>query len=106
MIKNISMEINKTMKQKNSTILEILNGNRGKFENIPKSEEYHDALSKLVEKIEEFENQLKDYPKLLEAHNEVMEASDLECAIFADDVYLEAFSIGLAIGQEVFGKKN
>ena len=93
------------MKQDNSAILQMLNNGRGNCENIPKSDEYHKALSKLVEKIEEFENQLKDYPKLFEAFKEVMDASDNECSIYADDVYIEAFSFGLAIGQEVFGKK-
>ena len=91
------------MKQKDSAILQILN--YGKFENIPKSDEYHDALCELIDKIEKFENQLKDYPNLLKTFKEVMNASDYENAVYSDDVYIQAFSFGLAIGQEVFSKK-
>ena len=92
------------MAQEKSAIYQMFMGKRGNYECMHTSEEYRNALSKFVDKYEELEKQLHKYPKLLALFNEMMEASDEENSIFANDVYIEAFSFGLAIGQEVFSK--
>ena len=92
------------MDNKKSAIYQMLMGKRGNFECIHTSEEYRKAQSNFVDKFEEMQKLLQNYPKLLSLFNEVMEAHDIENAVYADDVYKEAFSFGLAIGQEVFTK--
>ncbi|MDE6605088.1 MAG: hypothetical protein K2K85_03585 [Clostridia bacterium] len=93
------------MKQKNSAILKMLNGELSEMERFCLSEEYHDATDAYIKKSKELETQLKKYPQLLSLYREVEETFSNHCAIYADDVYIQAFSYGLAIGQEVFGKK-
>ena len=90
------------MKQKNSAIEQMMLGNRGSLECIPRSKEWKDALKVSVEKYNALESQLKDYPQLLTLFNELQEAEMAENAIHIEDVYKEAFAFGLAIGQEVF----
>ena len=92
------------MEQEKSAIFQMLMGKRGNFDFLPMSEEYREAQDKYVDKIEEMKKELQKHPKLLALFDELLEASDRENAIFADDVYIEAFSFGLAMGQEVFSK--
>ena len=92
------------MKQTSSAIMQMMSGERGNIDELPLSNEYKKALDILVKKIKNFEKQLADHPQLLEQFNEVQAANLEECAIFAKEVYQEAFAFGLAMGQEVFGK--
>lgn len=90
------------MKQNKSAIIQMLMGARGNLESLRPSEEYRKAQRKVLDKTIEFEKRLKEYPQILELYNEVQQASDIEYAIYSNEVYKEAFSFGLAIGQEVF----
>ena len=92
------------MAQEKSAIMQMILGNRGNFECMRMSEEYRKAQRELYSKVEELEKQLKDSPDLLKLFNELMDASLHESAIYGEDVYIEAFSFGLAIGQEVVSK--
>ena len=92
------------MEQEKSAIMQMLLGNRGNFECMQLSEEYRKAQAKFIDKYKELQKQLEKYPELLALFNEMMEANEEEDCIYADDVYKEAFSFGLAIGQEVFSK--
>lgn len=92
------------MEQEKSAIMQMLMGKRGNFECMRMSEEYRKAHGTFFDKYKELQKQLEKYPKLLALFNEMMEANDEENSIFADDVYKEAFSFGLAMGQEVFSK--
>ena len=92
------------MEQEKSAIYQMLMGKRGNFECIKMTEAYRKAQSEFVDKFEEMQKQLQKYPKLLALFNEVMEAHDIENVTYADEVYIEAFSFGLAMGQEVFSK--
>ena len=90
------------MKQDKSTIIQMIMGRKGNFDTINHSDDYKDALIVAVKKIEDFKKQLEDFPKLLEQFDDLLDASNNENAIFASDVYKEAFAFGLAMGQEVF----
>ena len=92
------------MEQEKSAIYQMLYGKRGNFECMRTSEQYRKAQHKFVDKYEKFKEQLKKDPKLLAMFDEVMDAHDEENAIYSEDVYKEAFSFGLAMGQEVFSK--
>ena len=92
------------MEQEKSAIYQMLMGKRGNFECMCTSEQYRKAQHKFVDKYEELKKRLEEYPELLKLFDEMMEADDEEHSIFADDVYKEAFSFGLAMGQEVFSK--
>ena len=93
------------MKQKNSAILKMLTGELHRCKQISTSDEYCEALDLHIKKSKELKAQLKKYPQILSLYKEVEETFLNHSAIYADDVYIEAFSYGLAIGQEVFGKK-
>ncbi len=90
------------MQLKDSVIWQMFNGLRGHFEDIPLSEDYQKAKKETIEKMEALTEKLKKYPELYTLYSEVINASDKECLIYADDVYREAFAFGLAIGREVF----
>ncbi len=90
------------MQLKDSIIWQMSNGLRGHFEDIPLSEDYQKAKQETVEKMEALEEKLKKYPELYTLYKEVLDATDNEYFIYADDVYREAFALGLAIGREVF----
>ncbi|MDE5756421.1 MAG: hypothetical protein K2I23_04955 [Clostridia bacterium] len=90
------------MKKHNSAIMQMMMGQRGNFDELKLSDEYKKATHDLVDKIEEFQKQIADNPKLLEMFNELQNAHVSENTIFANDVYREAFAFGLAMGQEVF----
>ena len=92
------------MEQEKSAIMQMLMGKRGNLEFLKMTEEYREAQDKFVDKIEEMKKELEKHPKLLALFNELLEASNRENAIYADEVYKEAFSFGLAMGQEVFSK--
>ena len=93
------------MKQKDSAILKLLNGlEQDELEIL--SDEYYKALKVYKQKNYEFESKIKKYPNLIKLHREVLDAIQHENVIYADDMYKHAFSIGLAVGQEVFGKKS
>ena len=93
------------MKQKNSAILKMLNGELSEMERFCLSEEYYNATDAYIEKSKELETQLKKHPQLLALFKEVENNFLEQSSIYADDIYIQAFSYGLAIGQEVFGKK-
>ena len=92
------------MDNEKSAIYQMIMGKRGNFECMLTSEEYRKAQSKFVDKYNEMQKLLQDYPILLALFNEVMEARDIENAAYAEDVYKEAFSFGLTIGHEVFSR--
>ncbi len=92
------------MEQNKSAILQMLMGERGNFECIRFSEEYRKARKKSLDKLLEFEKQLKKYPQIFELYKEAQTAADLEYVTYAEELYKEAFSFGLAIGQEVFNR--
>ncbi len=82
----------------------MLTSARGNFDCIRPGEECRKAQEKALDKIIEFEKELKKYPQLFELYKEMQEASEIENVIYSEEVYKEAFSFGLAIGQEVFSK--
>ena len=90
------------MKKHNSAIMQMMMGERGNLDEFHSSDEYKKTLDDLVKKIEEFQKQIADNPKLLEMFNELQDAHINENTIFANDVYREGFAFGLAMGQEVF----
>ena len=90
------------MKTKKSPILQMLMGEKGNFDTISVSDDYKDAQTIAVKKIEDFKKQLEDFPKLLKQFDDLLDAYDNENAIYASDVYKEAFAFGLAMGQEIF----
>ncbi len=90
------------MKKHNSAIMQMMMGHRGNYDELKLSDEYKKATRDLVNKIEEFQKQIADKPKLLEMFNELQDAHVNENTIFANDVYREGFAFGLAMGQEIF----
>ncbi|MDE6474879.1 MAG: hypothetical protein K2L70_07265 [Clostridia bacterium] len=94
------------MKQSDSAILKLLNTlNQEELEKTYLSDEYYEALNKYTEKNQLFENKIKNDLKLLELHRDVLDTLQYENVVYANDMFKAAFTIGLAIGQEVFGKK-
>ena len=93
------------MKKDNSVITQMILGNRGSIENMRRSNEWREALKVSAKKLDEFEKQLKLYPELLALYNEFQDAEGIAEAILIEDVYKEAFTFGLAMGQEVFDNK-
>ncbi|MDE6211357.1 MAG: hypothetical protein K2G42_05250, partial [Clostridia bacterium] len=67
---------------------------------------YYKALNKYTEKNQAFENKIKNDLKLLELYREVLDTFQYENVIYANDLFKAAFTLGLTIGQEVFGKKS
>ena len=92
------------MKEKNSAITQMLTGERGTFERIPRSDDYNKASNDLIKKIEDFKIQIANNTQLLKKFDELQEASEKANAVSANEIYKEDFSFGLAMGQEVFDK--
>ena len=90
------------MKKKNSAIMQMMMGNRGNMEALKYSKEYRKLLKVAVEKLEAFQEKIKDNPELVKAFDEYVDAFEDENAQYANESYREGFAFGLAIGQEVF----
>ena len=90
------------MKKHNSAIMQMMMRCRGNYDELKLSDEYNKVSRDLTNRIEEFQKLIADNPKLLKMFNELQDAHINECAIYANEVYREAFAFGLAMGQEVF----
>ena len=73
-----------TMKKQNSAIMQMMLGNRGNIESVPKSDEWLEALKISRQKNKEFERQLKDYPQIFALYQEFEEAIFNENACLLD----------------------
>lgn len=89
------------MRTTNSAIMQMIRGERGTLENIKYSDEYENAKELSIQAQSEFIKKLEDYPKLKPLYFEMEKAIGLEYALHLEEVYKEAFSFGLTIGQEV-----
>ncbi|MDE7190847.1 MAG: hypothetical protein K2O35_00010 [Clostridia bacterium] len=94
------------MKQSESTILKLLNKyDIDALEKSCLSDEYYEAKAIYTKKNEEVKNLIKHDSKLLMLYRGVLDALQHKNVVYADDMFKVAFTLGIKIGQEVFGKK-
>lgn len=90
------------MKKHNSAIMQMIMGKRGNLDASNSSDEYKKTFDDLIDKIEDFQKQIADNPKLLQQFNELQDLHLHETVLYGYDIYREAFAFGLAMGQEIF----
>ena len=88
------------MNPTNSAILQMARGERGNIDNIEFSDEYKEAKKVSMHAQSEFIQKLDKYPQLKTLYFEMEKAMGIEYALHIEEVYKEAFSFGLSLGQE------
>ena len=85
-----------------SAIEEIINGKRGKLDQIKMSEKFFENLRAASEAENRFVDKLKDYPELLELYRKASEAEEELHSSEIDDIYKSAFRFAFLIAVDVF----
>ncbi len=85
-----------------SAIEDIINGNRGKIDQMKLSEEYKAALHAASEAEEVFMQKLQDNAEALELYRQLSDAVDLTREMEVEDIYKEAFRFAFLIAVDVF----
>ncbi|MDE6676834.1 MAG: hypothetical protein K2K12_03885 [Clostridia bacterium] len=85
---------------KNSAIKDMLNGKRGKFDQVELGAEYWECASLCSEKERSLCEKLEEYPELLRMYTELDDLEAKKNARLLEDYYAEGFSFGLSVGLE------
>ena len=84
-----------------TAIMQMIFGERGNIDNIPRSKNYRDAADKFCDKYKEFTEKYADNPELLKLLDELNFAHDGEQAAAEEDCYVAGFSFGVLMGMDI-----
>ena len=87
--------------KKKSMILEMFNGNRGRYDQIPMTEEYWDLVKEAEENENNFLAALNEKEELIELFKKVKESIEAMWSNECESHFCEGFRYGVLLGMDV-----
>ncbi len=91
---------------RNSALMQLYAGDRGRFDRVQSSDEYFDSLEKVTKLDDEIRKTIKDMPKLLDLYQELVDATDLMHCHSTECYYLDGFCFGVLLGIDILSFNN